>query len=219
MIRKTKCNEFKPSITTAKNNNGQGKQQSTANQDSRKDSDNKRNSSNNNNNNNNSGNYNEKTGNDNKNEAHKEYRKETNGGPNRGGTGGRGERERQNERKQLPRIEWETYNFAISFGPRKMKNKDPDAEFQAILPQIMKRSPGVIFHPTNDDMFPKPKPFSTIQGYPQTKASFKDFFEVYENKGLTMYKIYIRATMQYDELELRYSLLNYLKSNNLWMTS
>jgi hypothetical protein len=30
---------------------------------------------------------------------------------------------------------------------------------------------------------------------------------------------YIRATMQYNKLELRYSLLNYLQSNNLWMTS
>jgi hypothetical protein len=42
-----------------------------------------------------------------------------------------------------------------------MKNKDPDAKFQSILQQIMKKSPGVIFHPTNDDMFPKLKSFST----------------------------------------------------------
>jgi hypothetical protein len=100
-----------------------------------------------------------------------------------------------------------------------MKNKDPDAEFQAVLLQIMKKSPGVVFHSTNDDMYPKPQSFATLQGYPKTEAAFNDFFEVYENKALTIYKIYIRATMQYDELQLRYSLLNYLKSNNLWMSS
>jgi hypothetical protein len=100
-----------------------------------------------------------------------------------------------------------------------MVNKDPDAEFQAVLSQIMKKSPGVVFYPTNEDMFPKPRSFTTINEYPQTEAAFKDFFEVYENKGLTTYKIFVRATMQYDELDLRNSLLNYLRSNNLWMSS
>jgi hypothetical protein len=66
------------------------------------------------------------------------------------------------------------------FWPKRIKNKGPNAEFQAVLIQIMKKSPGVIFHPTNDDMYPKPKSFSTIQGYPQTEAAYKDFFEVYE---------------------------------------
>jgi hypothetical protein len=75
------------------------------------------------------------------------------------------------------------------------------------------------FHLTNKNMFPKPSPFTTIQGYPQTEAAFKDFFEVYENKGPTIFKIFIKATMQYDELDLRNSLLNYLRSNNLWMSS
>jgi hypothetical protein len=100
-----------------------------------------------------------------------------------------------------------------------MMNKDPNEEFQAAISQIMKKSPGVTFHPTNEDMFPKPKSFTTIQEYPQTEAAFKDFFEVYENKRLTTYKIFIKATMQYDELDLRNSLLNYLRSNNLWMSS
>jgi len=100
-----------------------------------------------------------------------------------------------------------------------MSNKDPDAEFQALLSQIMRKSPGVIFHPTNEDMFPKPNSFTNIQEYPKTEAAFKDFFDVYENKGLTTFKIFVRATMQYNELELRNSLLNYLRSNNLWMSS
>jgi hypothetical protein len=101
-----------------------------------------------------------------------------------------------------------------------MSNKDPDAEFQAVLSQIMRKSPGVTFHPTNEDMYLKPSSFKTIQGYPQTEAAFKDFFEVYENKGITAYyKIFINATMQYNELELRNSLLNYLRSNNLWKSS
>jgi hypothetical protein len=100
-----------------------------------------------------------------------------------------------------------------------MMNKDPDEEFQAVLSQIMKKSPGVTFHPTNEDMHPKPSSFMTIQEYPQTEAAFKDFFEVYENKGHTTYKIFIKATMQYNELDLRNSLLNYLRSNNLWMSS
>jgi hypothetical protein len=68
-------------------------------------------------------------------------------------------------------------------------------------------------------MYPKPSSFKTIQGYPQTEATFKDFFEVYENKGLTTYKIIIKATVQYNELELQNSLLNYLRSNNIWMSS
>jgi hypothetical protein len=72
-----------------------------------------------------------------------------------------------------------------------MSNKDPDAEFQAVLSQIMKKFPEVIFHPTNEDMFPKPISFSNIEGYPQTKAAFKDFFEIYENKGLTNFKIFV----------------------------
>jgi hypothetical protein len=136
-----------------------------------------------------------------------------------GGRGGRGGRSGRAERKQIPRTEWETYEFSISFNPKTMMNKDPDEEFQAVLSQIMKKSPGVTFHPTNEDMFPKPKSFMSIQEYPQTEAAFKDFFEVYENKGLTTYKIFIKATMQYDELDLRNSLLNYLRSNNLWMSS
>jgi hypothetical protein len=140
-------------------------------------------------------------------------------GSGRGGRGGRGGRNGRMERKQIPRKEWETYEFSISFNPKTMMNKDPDEEFQAVLTQIMKKSPGVTFHPTNEDMFPKPKSFKTIQEYPQTEAAFKDFFEVYENKGLTTYKIFIKATMQYDELDLRNSLLNYLRSNNLWMSS
>jgi hypothetical protein len=109
--------------------------------------------------------------------------------------------------------------FLVSFNPKTMLNKDPDAEFQAVLSQIMKKSPGVTFHPTNEDMFPRPRPFTSIQEYPQTEAAFKDFFEVYENKGLTTYRIFIKATMQYNELDLRNSLLNYLRSNNLWMSS
>jgi hypothetical protein len=229
MIRQTTCEEFKPRMLNIANAKGIGKERSTSNQDSTKESnkgtDNNNNNKNNNNNNNNKDSNNDKKGQENKDETnnnnkeHKEYRKEPIGGPNRGGRGGRGGRGKHNERKQKPRVEWETYNFAISFDPKKMKNKDPDAEFQAILLQIMKKSPGVIFHPTNDGMYPKPKSFSTIQGYPQTEAAYKDFFKVYENKGLTIYKIYLRATMQYDKLELRHSLLNYLKSNNLWMTS
>jgi hypothetical protein len=149
-------------------------------------------------------------------------RNERNGGDGRSGRGGRGGRGGRNgrmERKQKPRKEWETYEFSISFNPKTMMNKDPDEEFQAVLSQIMKKSPGVTFHPTNEDMFPKPNSFKTIQEYPQTEAAFKDFFEVYENKGLTTYKIFIKATMQYDELDLRNSLLNYLRSNNLWMSS
>jgi hypothetical protein len=134
------------------------------------------------------------------------------------GRGGRGGRSGRAERKQIPRTEWGTYEFSISFNPKTMMNKDPNEEFQA-LSQIMKKSPGVTFHPTNEEMFPKPKSFTTIQEYPQTEAAFKDFFEVYENKRLTTYKIFIKATMQYDELDLRNSLLNYLRSNNLWMSS
>jgi hypothetical protein len=76
-----------------------------------------------------------------------------------------------------------------------------------------------MFHPTNEDMFPKPRPFTTIRGYPQTEAAFKDFFEVCENKGLTTYRIFTKATMQSNELDLINSLLNYLRSNNLWMSS
>jgi hypothetical protein len=142
-----------------------------------------------------------------------------NEGNGRGGRGGRGGRSGRAERKQIPRTEWGTYEFSISFNPKTMTNKDPDEEFQAVLSQIMKKSPGVTFHPTNEDMHPKPRSFMTIQDYPQTEAAFKDFFEVYENKGLTTYKIFIKATMQYDELDLRNSLLNYLRSNNLWMSS
>ena len=137
----------------------------------------------------------------------------------RGGQGGRGGRGRREERKQTPRKEWETYEFSISFNPKTMTNKDPDEEFQAVLTQMMTKSPGITFHPTNNDMFPQPEPFTTIQEYPQTEAAFKDFFEVYENKGFTTYRIFIKATMQYNELELRNSLLNYLRSNNLWMSS
>ena len=136
-----------------------------------------------------------------------------------GGRGGRGGRRGKSERKQTPRTEWETYDFSISFNPKTMINKNPDAEFQAVLSEIMKKSPGVTFHPTNEDMFPKPKPFTTIQEYPQNEAAFKDFFEVYANKGLTTYRIFLKATMQYNELDLRNSLLNYLRSNNLWMSS
>ena len=84
----------------------------------------------------------------------------------------------------------------------------------------MIKSPGITFHPTNNNMFPQPKPSTTIQEYPQTEAAFKkDFLEVYENKGSTTYRNFIKATMQYNELELRNSLLNYLRSNNLWMSS
>jgi hypothetical protein len=153
------------------------------------------------------------------NDRERNGRNEGDGRSGRGGRGGRGGRSGRAERKQIPRNEWETYEFSISFNPKTMMNKDPDEEFQAVLSQIMKKSPGVTFHPTNEDMFPKPKSFKTIQEYPQTEAAFKDFFEVYENKGLTTYKIFIKATMQYDELDLRNSLLNYLRSNNLWMSS
>ena len=146
-----------------------------------------------------------------------------NGGLNHGGRSGRGGRGgrggRRGERKQIPRIEWETYDFTISFNPKTMSNKDPDAEFQAVLSEIMKKSPGVTFHPTNESMYPKPRPFTSIQEYPQTEAAFKDFFDVYVNKSLTTFKIFVKATMQYNELELRNSLLNYLRSNNLWMSS
>jgi hypothetical protein len=157
-------------------------------------------------------------------EENKEGNNKSNGneGNKRGGRdgkGGRGGRGGRTERKQIPKKEWETYDFSISFNPKTMVNKDPDAEFQAVLSQIMKKSPGVVFYPTNEDMFPKPRSFTTINEYPQTEAAFKDFFEVYENKGLTTYKIFVRATMQYDELDLRNSLLNYLRSNNLWMSS
>jgi hypothetical protein len=177
------------------------------------------------NNNNNDNENNKNNGGENTNEGDDKLNKDdsnrNNGGPERGGRGGRGGRGRRGraERKQIPKKEWETYDFSISFNPKTMSNKDPDAEFQAVLSQIMKKSPGVTFHPTNEDMFPKPKPFTTIQGYPQSEAAFKDFFEVYENKGLTTYRIFIRATMQYNELDLRNSLLNYLRSNNLWMSS
>ncbi|MGK3738999.1 MAG: hypothetical protein ACI90V_005846 [Bacillariaceae sp.] len=157
-------------------------------------------------------------------EENKEGNNKSNGneGNKRGGRdgkGGRGGRGGRTERKQIPKKEWETYGYSISFNPKTMVNKDPDAEFQAVLSQIMKKSPGVVFYPTNEDMFPKPRSFTTINEYPQTEAAFKDFFEVYENKGLTTYKIFVRATMQYDELDLRNSLLNYLRSNNLWMSS
>ena len=138
----------------------------------------------------------------------------------RGGRGGRGGRGRRgSDRRQIPRTEWETYEFSISFNPKTMMDKDPDAEFQAVISQMMKKSPGITFHPTNENMHPQPNPFTTIQEYPQTEAEFKDFFEVYENKGFTTYRIFIKATMQYNELELRNSLLNYLRSNNLWMSS
>jgi hypothetical protein len=163
-------------------------------------------------------NKNSEEGNEN-NDRERNGRNEGDGRRGRGGRGGRNGRNGRIERKQIPRTEWETYEFSISFNPKTMKNKDPDEEFQAVLSQIMKKSPGVTFHPTNEDMHPKPSSFKTIQEYPQTEAAFKDFFEVYENKGLTTYKIFIKATMQYDELDLRNSLLNYLRSNNLWMSS
>jgi hypothetical protein len=119
-----------------------------------------------------------------------------NGGLNWGGRNGRGGRGgkggRRTERKQTPSAEWETYDFSISFSPKTMSNKDPDAEFQAVLSHIMRKSPGVTFHPTNEDMHPKASSFKTIQGYPQTEAAFKDFFEVYENKGLTAFKLLLR---------------------------
>ena len=137
----------------------------------------------------------------------------------RGGQGGRGGRGGRTERKQTPRKEWETSEFSISFNPKTITNKDPDAEFQAALTQMMIKSPGITFHPTNNNMFPHPKPSTTIQENPQTEAAFKDFLEVYENKGSTTYRNFIKATMQYNELELRNSLLNYLRSNNLWMSS
>ena len=141
------------------------------------------------------------------------------GGNGRAGRGGRGGRRGKVERKQTPRTEWETYEFSISFNPKTMSNKDPDAEFQAVLSQMMKKSPGITFHSTNADMFPTPRPFTTLEGYPKTEAAFKDFFEVYQNKGLTTYRIFLKATMQYNELDLRNSLLNYLRTNNLWMSS
>ena len=140
-------------------------------------------------------------------------------GGGRKGRGGRGGRGGRPERNLTPKTEWKTYDFAISFNPKTMANKNPDTEFQSLLSQIMKKSPGVTFHPTNEDMYPKPKSFSTIQDYPQTEAGFKDFFEVYENKGMTTYKIFLKATMHYDELDLRNSMLNYLRTNNLWMES
>jgi hypothetical protein len=175
---------------------------------------------NNNNKNNNSSGNNGSGKNDKETDNDKEDRKESSGGPNRGGRGGRsGRGGSKTDRRQTPRSEWETYDFSISFNPKTMSNKDPDAEFQAVLSQIMRKAPGVTFHPTNEDMYPKPRSFTTIQEYPQTEAAFKDFFEVYENKGLTTYKIFVKATMQYNELELRNSLLNYLRSNNLWMSS
>ena len=135
----------------------------------------------------------------------------------RGGRGGRGGN--RPERKQTPREDWETYDFSISFNPKTMKDKNPNAEFQALLMEMMKKAPGITFHPTNEAMYPKPSSFTTIQGYPKTEADFKDFYEVYENKGLTIYKIFVKTTMQYNELELRNSLMNYLRGNNLWMSS
>jgi hypothetical protein len=201
-------------------NKGNDKDQNARNKERGEEADNgEENNNNNNKKSNGKENGNGKTGRENgeennNNKEQQDNRREEKGGPNRSGRGGR-----TNERKQIPRVEWEIYNFAISFNPKTMKNKDPDAEFQAILHQIMKKSLGVIFHHTNDDMFPKLKSFSTMQGYPQTEAAYKDFFEVYKNKGLTIYKIYIRATMQYDKISLRHILLNYLRSNNLWMAS
>jgi len=235
--RKNKCNipdntnktiEFNPIGMTKTKGTGEEKGQ---NKDDKKNSGNTTNkgSEQNNNNNSNENKNNEDKGDENKGEGQDDKNnndknnndKRSNRDSERGGRGGRGTRGGRGgkERKQTPRKEWETYEFSISFNPKTMTNKDPDAEFQAVLSQIMKKSPGVTFHSTNEDMFPKPKPFTTLQGYPQTEAAFKDFFEVYENKGLTTYRIFIKATMQYNELDLRNSLLNYLRSNNLWMSS
>jgi hypothetical protein len=216
-IRKTTCIDFEPRIMVNTTSKGEGQEQSTNNKDQQEKQKETNKKNNGDNNNSNEGNNNDA------NKEHHQYGREENGDKKRGGNGGRvgrgGRGWKTTERKQIPRVEWETYDFAISFDPQRMKNKDPDAEFQAVLLQIMKKSPGVVFHPTNEDMYPKPQSFSHLQGYPQTKAAFNDFFEVYENKGLIIYKIYIQATMQYDELQLRHSLLNYLKSDNLWMTS
>jgi len=87
-------------------------------------------------------------------EENKEGNNKSNGneGNKRGGRdgkGGRGGRGGRTERKQIPKKEWETYGYSISFNPKTMVNKDPDAEFQAVLSQIMKKSPGVVFYPTN----------------------------------------------------------------------
>ena len=108
----------------------------------------------------------------------------------RRGRGGRGGR--KTEWKQIQRKESETYNFLICFSPKKMSNKDPDAEFQAVLSQIMTKSPGVTFQ---TEFF--------------YNAASKDFFEVYENKGLITFQIFVEAAMQYNGLEFRKSLLNY----------
>jgi hypothetical protein len=228
--RKHKCNipddsktelDFNPTIMTTPKRTGNGKELNLEGlQDSGEEELTNQQNSNTNSENNNGRNANGK-----KDEENEKTNKGNNhnGGRDRGersGSGGRGGRgSRRTERKQIPRTEWETYDFSISFNPKTMSNKDPDAEFQALLSQIMRKSPGVIFHPTNEDMFPKPSPFTNIQEYPKTEAAFKDFFDVYENKGLTTFKIFVRATMQYNELELRNSLLNYLRSNNLWMSS
>jgi hypothetical protein len=220
-MHKTKEAEINPSIMTTTNTTGSGEEQNKEGlQEDGKQTSNEpdKNSTTNNNN----GNKERGKKDDRNEDANRDNNNNNNGGNNRGGRGGRGGRNGRGgrtERKQIPRKEWETYDFSISFNPKSMSNKDPDAEFQAVLSQIMRKSPGVTFHPTNEDMFPKPKSFTTIEGYPQTEAAFKDFFEVYENKGLTTYRIFIKATMQYDELDLRNSLLNYLRSNNLWMSS
>jgi hypothetical protein len=175
--RKYRCNvpddsgielEFNPTMMTPKRT-GNGKEQNTEklqesgeetnmadNQNSNKNGEgNNEINANGNGNGNGKKDKNEKSNDDNNNN--------NNRGPNRGGSAGRGGRGgrggRRAERIQLPSKEWATHDFAMSFNPKAMKNKDPNAEFIAMMSQIIIKSPGVTFHPTNEDMYAQNQEF------------------------------------------------------------
>ena len=113
--------------------------------------------------------------------------------------------------------------FELTYSPKVMaKSKGGvKAEIIEFTTAIHEKTNGeAIFYPTTK-VYPKAAPITNIiKNFPSTAAKLDDFFEVIEMKDSYSLRIYFAISVPgLTDMELRASLKNTLKHNNLWLAS
>jgi hypothetical protein len=116
--------------------------------------------------------------------------------------------------------EMTTYTFTIAWRPEHKAGQDGKIIIKMLMREMAHRTPQIIFHPTNSASSPVPRDIHNINNdFPNTSASYDDFFDQMRNRDNTNQRTFMKVTMPHNEKELQRKLHNYLYHNKLYMNS
>ena len=83
--------------------------------------------------------------------------------------------------------------------------------------ECIAKVPGIIFHPSNTNTLPTPRPFSTKETFPSCPVRFQEFFNV--NISQEEVKVYYTVKCSVPVTELRNRVFKFLTNRHVWMNN